>query len=250
MAGAWRNFQDSHLISCKITDKTTDKIHTKISTWEEQGEEERELEYVGVRFEGNGSKKWDGKEVEVAGKTVVRLVEWTEEGLERAKVHWPGKGGKANKGKGWKCVVLLPESQSEAEVESAEETADAAPGSTSPTSAATAAPKRRASCGKFELEWELAALERQRTARELSEAAASAPDQQVNPTTSSTSTWLVTEPTIPQTTLPATLSGAAAQSGKGKGKPTSKTKSKPCGWGTTGIYAYVIQNDYPFRFRQ
>ena len=74
------------------------------------------MEYVGMRFEGNGSKKWDGKEVEVARKTVVRLAEWTEEGLERAEVHWLGKGEKANKGKVWKCVVLLPESQSEAEV--------------------------------------------------------------------------------------------------------------------------------------
>ena len=36
-----------------------------------------------------------GWEVEVPGKTVVRLGEWTGEGLERAEVHWPGKGGKA-----------------------------------------------------------------------------------------------------------------------------------------------------------
>ena len=59
---------------------------------------------MGVRFEGNGAKKWDGKETEVPAKTLVSLGEYTAEGLEKAEVHWPGKGGKT--GKIWKCVVL------------------------------------------------------------------------------------------------------------------------------------------------
>ena len=54
-----------------------------------------EVDYISVRFEDNHSKRWDGKEVEVPGKTVVRLGEWTAEGLERGQVHWPGKGGKS-----------------------------------------------------------------------------------------------------------------------------------------------------------
>ena len=49
---------------------------------------------MGVRFEGNGAKKWDGKETEVPAKTLVSLGEYTAEGLEKAEVHWPGKGGK------------------------------------------------------------------------------------------------------------------------------------------------------------
>ena len=39
---------------------------------------------------------------------MVRLGEWTVDGLERAQVHWSGKGGKS-KGKIWNCVVLTPE---------------------------------------------------------------------------------------------------------------------------------------------
>ena len=66
-----------------------------------------EVDYISVRFKDNHSKRWDGKEVEVPGKTVVRLGEWTAEGLERGQVHWPGKGGKS-RGKIWKCVVLAP----------------------------------------------------------------------------------------------------------------------------------------------
>ena len=52
-----------------------------------------EVDYISVRFEDNDSKRWDGKEVEVPQKMVVRLGEWTVEWLERAQVHWPGKGG-------------------------------------------------------------------------------------------------------------------------------------------------------------
>ena len=52
-----------------------------------------EVDYISVRFEDNHSKRWDGKEVEVPGKTVVRLGELTAEGLERAQVHRPGQGG-------------------------------------------------------------------------------------------------------------------------------------------------------------
>ena len=150
--------------------------------------EEREEQYVSVRFEGNESKKWDGKEVEIPGKTVVRLA---EEGLEKAEVHWQGKRGKA-KGKIWKCIVLP--------AEESQETADAV------DSPATA--PRRATRGKLGLERELATLERQRTARKLSEVA---PDQQVDPST---------------LTLPATSSGAAIQSGEAKGKGKGK-QSKP-----------------------
>lgn len=49
-------------------------------------------EYISVRLEANGSKKWVGKEVEVPGKTVVRLGEWMEEGLKQAHGNWLGKG--------------------------------------------------------------------------------------------------------------------------------------------------------------
>ena len=40
---------------------------------------EKEVGYICVRFVGNGSKRWDGREVEVPRKTVVRLGEWIEE---------------------------------------------------------------------------------------------------------------------------------------------------------------------------
>ena len=63
-----------------------------------------------VRFEGNRSAKWDGKESEVPGRTVVRLGWRGEDGLERAEVHWPGKG-KAGKVKVWRCVVLKGEEE-------------------------------------------------------------------------------------------------------------------------------------------
>ena len=62
------------------------------------------VEYVRVRFEGNGSMKWDGKEVDVPGETVVRLEEWKKEGLEQAHVNWPGKG--RFRGKTWNCLLL------------------------------------------------------------------------------------------------------------------------------------------------
>ena len=48
--------------------------------------------YTTVRFVGNNSKKWDGKETEVPAKTVMALGRKTAEGLEEAEVHWPGKG--------------------------------------------------------------------------------------------------------------------------------------------------------------
>ena len=64
-----------------------------------------EAEYIAVKFEGNGSRKWDGKESEVPRKTVERLGKKTGEGLEQAEVHWPGKG--KGKGKVWKCVILV-----------------------------------------------------------------------------------------------------------------------------------------------
>ena len=67
--------------------------------------------YVGVRFVGNGSRKWDGKETDVPEYTVVKLGKRGEDGLEEAEVHWPGKG--KGKGKVWKCVVL--EERTEAE---------------------------------------------------------------------------------------------------------------------------------------
>ena len=74
-------------------------------------------DYITVRFERNSSKKWDGKEVEVPGKTVVGQGRYTAEGLEEAEVHWPGKG--KSKGKIWRCVVLkrgeMTESESEEE---------------------------------------------------------------------------------------------------------------------------------------
>ena len=60
--------------------------------------------YVAVYFEGNNFTKWDGNEVEVPGRTVVRLGWRGPDRLERAEIHWPkGKVGKANV---WWCVVL------------------------------------------------------------------------------------------------------------------------------------------------
>ena len=121
----------------------------------QSGKVEERMEYVSVKFDGNGSKKWDGKEVEVPGKTVVKLGEVTAEGLERAEVHWPGKGGET-KDKVWKCVILP-------DPEDLEETADPE------DSTSSAAPAKKRSRGKLALEKDLAHLERQRTARELTE---------------------------------------------------------------------------------
>ena len=58
--------------------------------------------YVAVRFENNSSK-WDGKEAEVPGRTVVRLGRRGEDGLEKAEVSWPGKGktGRRRFGGAW-----------------------------------------------------------------------------------------------------------------------------------------------------
>ena len=65
-----------------------------------------------MRFENNQSAKWDGKEAEVPGRTVVRLGWRGKDGLEKAEVHWPGKGrGKAGKVKVWRCVVLEGEEE-------------------------------------------------------------------------------------------------------------------------------------------
>ena len=70
-------------------------------------------EYIAVRFEGNGSKKWNGQEwdgidADVPKKTVVRLGEYTEDGYEKAQVIWPGKSGKPQ-GTLWHCVILPDE---------------------------------------------------------------------------------------------------------------------------------------------
>ena len=67
-----------------------------------------------------------------------------------------GEGGKS-RGKIWNCVVLPPDPEADDE--------------TAPTEATTTS--RRAARGKYKLERELAELERQRTARELSAAAES-----------------------------------------------------------------------------
>ena len=81
------------------------------------------------------------------------------DGGGRAQVHWPGKGGGGgggeSRGKIWNCVVLPPISS---DPEADDETA--------PTEAPTTS--RRASHRKYKFERELAELERQRTARELS----------------------------------------------------------------------------------
>lgn len=60
----------------------------------QNGKVEERMDYVSVKFNGNSSKKLDGKEVKVPGKMVIKLGELTAEGLEKAEVHWPGKGGK------------------------------------------------------------------------------------------------------------------------------------------------------------
>ena len=52
-----------------------------------KGRKAEKGEYIGVRFEGDGTKKWDGNEVELPGKTVVMLREWTEEGPERGRFY-------------------------------------------------------------------------------------------------------------------------------------------------------------------
>ena len=64
-------------------------------------------QYVAVKFENNHSVKWDGKESEVPVRTVVRLGWRGADGLERAEVHWPGKG--KGKPRVWRCAVLEAE---------------------------------------------------------------------------------------------------------------------------------------------
>ena len=97
--------------------------------------EEGKMEYICVQFEANASKKWDGREVEVPGKTVVRLGEWTVEGLEKVEVYWPGKGGKT-KGKVWNCVVLPPDLEEVETGETANNSAETAPATASSCSGA------------------------------------------------------------------------------------------------------------------
>ena len=101
--------------------------------------------YVAVRFEGNGSKKWDGREYEVPEKTVVRQGRWTGDGLEEAEVHWPGKGGKAKGGKIWKCVILPLETEEERTTEVNRESEEG-------SAATDTQPKRAASRGRWKLE--------------------------------------------------------------------------------------------------
>ena len=50
----------------------------------------------------DNSTRWDGKETEVPGRTVVRLGSRGVDGLEKAEVHW----GKGKRKKVWKCVML------------------------------------------------------------------------------------------------------------------------------------------------
>ena len=88
-------------------ERVTRRARWRVS--ELQGKRMELEEYVSVRFAGNGSKRWDEKEIEVPSKTVVRLGRWTAEGLEEAEVHWPGKG--KSKGKIWKCVMLPGDSE-------------------------------------------------------------------------------------------------------------------------------------------
>ena len=113
-------------------------------------QQREEPEYLLVRFEGNASKCWDGRETEVPSRTVVRSGRREADGSEIAKVHWPGKGGKA---KVWCYVVLAGEEEevvavpcakrvrmegAELEVEMSQSTA------TAPASAASPGPS--ASC--------------------------------------------------------------------------------------------------------
>ena len=76
-----------------------------------EAEQRGEAEHLLVRFEGNASKRWDGRKTEVPSWTVVRSGKRREDGLEVAEVHW-GKGGKGGKGKKvWNCVVLEGEEE-------------------------------------------------------------------------------------------------------------------------------------------
>ena len=76
--------------------------------------EREEPEYLLVRFEGNTSKRWDGRETEVPSRTVVRSGRRGADGSEIAEVHWPGKGGKGKKV--WCCMVLEGEEEEAAAV--------------------------------------------------------------------------------------------------------------------------------------
>ena len=117
-----------------------------------------------MQYEGNGSKKWDGREIEMPRKTAVQLGQWTAEGLEEA---WPGKGGKS-KGEIWKCV-LLPPVLEEAEPEENVPTTPVVGGTSSGKGAAATTPTR-GSRGKWWLERELREIERQSAAWELTQA--------------------------------------------------------------------------------
>ena len=140
---------------------------TRRARWrasELQGERMELEEYVSVRFAGNGSKRWDEKEIEVPSKTVVRLGRWTAEGLEEAEVHWPVKG--KSKGKIWKCVMLPGDSEIPVPPAKRPATEDI-------ISDITTKPSTR---GKWRLERDLAELERERAARELTTASTNQAD--------------------------------------------------------------------------
>lgn len=95
-------------------------------------------------------KRW-----RLQGKTVVRLGEWTEKGLEEAEVHWPGKERKASKGKVWKYVEpFSPNTEAEEEPTVARKTNPALGNS----STYTRKLKRRVSCETYKLQEQLAVL--------------------------------------------------------------------------------------------
>ena len=148
---------------------------------EQQQEEPQreEPECLLVRFEGNASKRWDGRETEVPSRTVVRSGRRGADGSEIAEVHWPGKGGKGKKV--WCCVVLEGEAAAvpcakrartegaQLEVETSRSTAMApalAAGPGPSASCSSHAPERRTrpshahgpGIGKFKLEQRLAEL--------------------------------------------------------------------------------------------
>lgn len=71
-----------------------------------------------VKFEGNNSKRWDGKEIELQGEWLESLYS-TEELTPGKKLTlpWPGKGKKVTE---WNVVVVDPGQKQATQVESAE----------------------------------------------------------------------------------------------------------------------------------
>ena len=139
-------------------------------------------DYVAVRFEGNGSRKWDGREIEVPEKTVVRLGQRTAEGLEKAEVLWPGKG--KSKGKVWTCVMLPVEVDSDADASPPAKRpaieVDTAGASSSATASntgggSTSITPTRPSRGKWRLEQKLREWERESAASGLTAAVEKSP---------------------------------------------------------------------------